>query len=208
MPRSKEELARLVQKEGTADPRIVEAFRRIDRADFVPDELRGEAYGDRPVSIPERQTTSQPSLIARMIDAVKPRLTDKALEIGSGLGYQTALLATLVGEVVSIETHPSLAEATTHNLERAGISNARVVTGDGWLGHPEEAPFDVIVVSAAATSLPAPLGEQLADGGRLVIPLREHASDDVYLFEKRADLLVRVRLITPARFVPLVPRTP
>jgi protein-L-isoaspartate(D-aspartate) O-methyltransferase len=208
MPRNKEELARLIQREGSADPRIVDAFRRVDRAGFVPDELRGEAYGDRPVTIPERQTTSQPSLIARMIDSVKPGPDDRALEIGSGFGFQTALLATLVKEVISIEAHQSLVEATRHNLERAGIGNASVLQGDGWLGHPEGAPFDVIVVSAAATSLPAPLGEQLADGGRLVIPLREHASDDVYLFEKKADLLVRVRLITPARFVPLVPGTP
>lgn len=205
MPRSKEELAQLIQREGSTDPRIVEAFRRVDRADFVPDDMRHEAYRDRPVVIPEKQTTSQPSLIARMIDAVSPKPGDRALEVGSGFGFQTALLAALVTDVVSIEAHGSLVEASRRNLQRAGITNAQVVQGDGWLGYPEGAPFDVIVVSAAATSLPGPLGDQLADAGRLVVPLRERASDDVYLFEKKDDLLVRVRLITPARFVPLVP---
>jgi protein-L-isoaspartate(D-aspartate) O-methyltransferase len=207
MPRNQKELAQLIMREGSADPRIVEAFRHIDRAEFVPKELRQGAYLDRPVAIPERQTTSQPSLIARMIDAVDPQPGDKALEVGTGFGFQTALLAHLVDEVISIETHPTLVEAARRNLERAGV-NATVVQGDGWLGNPPEAPFDVIVVSAAATSLPAPLGEQLAEGGRLVIPLREHMSDDVYLFEKQDGNLVRKRLITPARFVPLVPRSP
>jgi protein-L-isoaspartate(D-aspartate) O-methyltransferase len=208
MPRNQKELAQLIMREGSADPRIVEAFRHIDRAEFVPKELRQGAYLDRPVAIPERQTTSQPSLIARMIDAVDPQPGDKALEVGTGFGFQTALLAHLVDEVISIETHPTLVEAARRNLERAGVKNATVVQGDGWLGYPPEAPFDVIVVSAAATSLPAPLGEQLAEGGRLVIPLREHMSDDVYLFEKQDGNLVRKRLITPARFVPLVPRSP
>jgi protein-L-isoaspartate(D-aspartate) O-methyltransferase len=206
MPRTQEGLARLIERQGLADARIADAFRKVDRADFVPEGMRIEAYVDRPVGIPENQTTSQPSLIARMIDVVRPRPPDRALEIGTGYGFQTALLAQLADRVVSIERWASLAETARANLERAGISNAEVRVGDGWLGAPDAAPFDVIVVSAAANALPGPLQEQLAEGGRLVIPLAEPTGDNVYLFKKKAGRMERARLVTPARFVPLVHR--
>jgi protein-L-isoaspartate(D-aspartate) O-methyltransferase len=208
MPESQEGLARLVELEGTRDPRIIEAFRKVARDQFVPKGSEPEAYLDRPVGIPEHQTTSQPTLIARMLDAVAPRPDDRALEVGTGYGYQTALLAQLVAEVYSIERFEKLAAAARANLAGAGITNAEVVVGDGWQGYPDKAPWQVIVVSAAAPEVPIALAEQLDEGGRLVIPLRERGSDDVYLFEKKDGRLERVRLITPARFVPLVPGEP
>lgn len=163
-----------------------------------------EAYADRPIPLPERQTTSQPSLIARMIEAARPEPTDRALEVGTGYGFQTALLAKLVAGVVSIERFEALAGAARTNLARAGIENVRLLVGDGWKGVPEEAPFDVIIVSAAASEVPQALETQLSEGGRLVIPVRARSSDEVLLFEKREGRVNRVALLTPARFVPLV----
>jgi protein-L-isoaspartate(D-aspartate) O-methyltransferase len=206
MPRTQEGLARLVEREGVQDKRILEAFRTIDRANFVPERYRFDAYRDRPVGIPEDQTTSQPSLIARMIDVTAPGPDDNVLEVGAGYGFQTALLACVAKSVIGIELWPSLAKAATENLERAGVDNARVVVGDGWAGHEPGAPYDVIIVSAAADEVPDALVEQLADGGRLVIPVREPTGDNVYVFVKREGRLERGRLVTPARFVPLVRR--
>ena len=203
MPTTQEELALLVARE-VSDERVVQAFRTTAREAFVPGDYRGEAYRDRPVPLPHRQTTSQPSLIARMIAAAAPGPGDKVLEVGTGYGFQTALLARLATEVVSIERFGALAEAARDNLAAAGIANVEVVVGDGWEGYEPRAPFDAIVVSAAAGSVPAALSDQLADGGRLVIPVTHRGSDDVWLFVKRGDALEEQRLITPARFVPLV----
>ena len=207
MPRSQEGLARLVEREGVSK-RVVEAFRSVDRADFVPRGATKEAYADRPIAIPERQTTSQPSLIARMIDVAEVTDDDKVLEVGTGLGFQTALLAKLGREVVTMDRFSSLTEAAGANLERAGIRNVIAITGDGWQGAPEHGPFDVILVSAAASEVPSALEEQLAEGGRMVIPVQGAWGDEVLLFEKRAGVLQRRRLVTPARFVPLVPGQP
>jgi protein-L-isoaspartate(D-aspartate) O-methyltransferase len=204
MPRTQEGLARLVEREGVRDERIVEAFRTIDRADFVPQRYRFDAYRDRPVGIPEDQTTSQPSLIARMIDVTAPQRDDNVLEVGAGYGFQTALLASVAKSVIGIELWPSLAKAASENLERAGIRNARVIVGDGWAGYEENAPYDVVIVSAAADEVPDALVKQLEEGGRLVIPVREPTGDNVYVFVKRDGRLERGRLVTPARFVPLV----
>ncbi len=204
MPRSQEGLARLIEREGIVDERVVAAFRAVDRADFIPEGSVRGAYADAPIPLPEGQTTSQPSLIARMIDAAAPAPSDRALEIGSGYGFQTALLAQLCREVVSIERSPVLAEAARRNLYKAGVQNAAVLVGDGWQGCAEKAPFDCMVVSAAASAVPAALADQLVEGGRLVIPVRREVSDDVILFEKKQGALLQKRLVTPARFVPLV----
>jgi protein-L-isoaspartate(D-aspartate) O-methyltransferase len=204
MPNSQEGLARLVERERLADDRIAAAFRKIDRAEFVPGGLRNLAYKDRPVGIPEEQTTSQPSLIARMIDVSQPKPSDNALEIGTGYGFQTALLSQLVERVTTIERRRSLAEAARDNLKRAGIVNVDVVFGDGWLGYAENSPYDVVIVSAAADAVPRALTDQMADDGRLVIPVREPSGDNVYLFTKKGEGLKLKRLVTPARFVPLV----
>lgn len=203
MPRDQEGLASLIESEGVS-PRVVAAFRQIDRADFVPRAARREAYGDRPVGIAEHQTTSQPSLIARMIDAAEVEPNDRVLEVGTGLGYQTALLAQVAAEVVSIDRHASLVGDARANLAGAGIENVEVVVGDGWKGWPDKAPYAAIIVSAGAAELPAPFEGQLVEGGRLVIPLTGGMGDDVYVYKKVNDKLVRQRLLTPARFVPLV----
>ena len=203
MPRTQEGLAELVHREGVAD-RIAHAFETVDRADFVPEAERENAYQDRPIGLPRSQTTSQPSLIARMVDAVDPEPEDKVLEVGTGYGFQTALLASLVAQVVSIERHAELAGAARANLERTGFANVQVVVGDGWKGVPDKAPFDGIVVSASAESFPEELGAQLAEGGRIVIPLARALGDDVLCFIKRAGGIRQERLVTPARFVPLV----
>lgn len=203
MPRDHEGLASLIQSEGVS-PRVAAAFRVVDRADFVPKEARREAYGDRPVSIAEHQTTSQPSLIARMIDAAEVAESDRVLEIGTGLGYQTALLAQLTTEVVSIDRHASLVDQARANLDGAGITNVEVVVGDGWQGWAPRAPYAAIIVSAGAAELPSAFCDQLIDGGRLVIPLTGGMGDDVYVYKKVGAELVRQRLLTPARFVPLV----
>jgi len=203
MPRSQQGLLRLLRREGI-DERVIGAFAATPRADFVPLRSRSMAYVDRPVALPERQTTSQPSLIARMIEAARPEATDRALEVGTGYGFQTALLARLVADVVSVERSATLAEAAAENLRLAGIENARVSVGDGWEGLPADAPFEVIVVSAAASEVPEALEEQLAEGGRLVIPVRGATSDEVLLFEKHDGVVKRISLLTPARFVPLV----
>jgi protein-L-isoaspartate(D-aspartate) O-methyltransferase len=208
MPRSNEGLARLVRRLRLDDPRIAEAFRAVDRAGFVPEGLRSEAYRDRPVPIPEGQTTSQPSLIAHMIAAARPGPDDKILEVGTGFGYQTALLAQLARRVISIDLHQSLVERAAQNLERNQVGGVSVYKADGWEGWPDEAPYDAVIVAASADGFPKALGAQLAEGGRLVIPLKTAGSDDVYVFEKKDGKVEKVRLLSPARFVPLVKGAP
>ncbi len=203
MPRNKDGLVRLVQREGV-DARIVAAFGAVDRAAFVPEEALRKAYADKPIALPEQQTTSQPTLIARMIDALELDPGHTVLEVGTGYGFQTALLAQVAREVVSIERLPALAERARRNLDAAGVDNATVVVGDGWEGVPEHAPFDAIVVSAAAAEIPDPLRAQLHEGGRLVIPLRVGRGEAVLLLQRSGDELVRKALLTPACFVPLV----
>ena len=198
----KESLREIVSSE-IRDPRVIEAFARIAREDFVPKGSEAEAYLDRPVLLPHHQTTSQPSLIARMVEAAEPGPDHRVLEVGTGFGFQTAVLAALVKEVVSVERYPRLAESARTNLERAAIHNVEVHVGDGWEGWPEKAPYDAIVVSAAAEHLPEALVDQLRDGGRLVVPLTRGRSDDVVVVTKHGDER-RERLIVPARFVPLV----
>lgn len=200
--RDNQRLAALVRRD-LGEGRIARAFSEVDRGGFVPPGA-ADVYRDRPVPIPEEQTTSQPTLIARMIHALDPGPDDRVLEVGTGLGYQTALLAKLCREVVSLERWPSLARLARANLAAAGTQNADVIVGDGWKGCPERAPFDGIVVAAAATEVPQPFAEQLADGGRLVIPVKRRGSDEVTLYVKEGGALVETRLVTPARFVPLV----
>lgn len=197
-----ERLLKIVSTE-VSDPRVIDAFKRVDRGNFVPKGSEAEAYYDRPVVLPHRQTTSQPSLIARMVEAAAPGPDDRVLEVGTGYGFQTALLALLATEVVSVERYERLAEAARANLERAGLTNVEVHVGDGWDGWPAKAPYDAIVVSAAAEQMPKALVEQLVDGGRLVVPLTRGRSDDVVVVVKEGEA-TRERLITPARFVPLV----
>jgi protein-L-isoaspartate(D-aspartate) O-methyltransferase len=206
VPRTSGGLARLVRRE-LGPGRIADAFEQVDRGGFVPTGAV-DVYRDRPVPIPESQTTSQPSLIARMIEALDPRPDDRVLEVGTGFGYQTALLAELCREVVSMDRWESLAGQARRNLAAAGTQNAEVFVGDGWRGCPERAPFDGIIVAAAATEVPPAFAGQLVEGGRLVIPVKRRGSDEVTLYVKRGHELDTVRLVAPARFVPLVKEEP
>jgi protein-L-isoaspartate(D-aspartate) O-methyltransferase len=188
---------------GVQEPRLLQAIETVPRADFVPLDLVAHAYRDRPLPIPHEQVTTQPSLVARMIEALALARSDRVLEIGTGFGWQTALLARLAGEVWSVERWADIAHTGRANLERHGVENAHVVVGDGTLGLTERAPYDAILVAAAFPAVPPPLAEQLAEGGRLVQPIGPGGTDEVILFEKQKGVLERHRVVSGAHFVRL-----
>ena len=198
-----EDLVRTIIDEGVGDPRLLEALRAVPRAGFVPANLAGQAYEDRPLPIPRDQVTTQPSLVARMVEALGLAGPERVLEIGAGYAWQTALLARLGGFVWAVERFGDVADAARENLARFGVTNAEVVEGDGTEGLPEHAPYDAILVAAAFPSVPRPLEEQLAAGGRLVQPVGHGGREEVVLFRKDARGLVRRRTIAWARFVRL-----
>jgi len=197
-------LVRAARAQGVTDPRVLEAVRAVPRISYVPDEMRDEAGYDYAIPIGRGQTTSQPSLIALMVEALDLEPSDTVLEIGTGYGYESALLAKLARRVLTVERIPALAIVAEHNLKAAGVVNVEVVTGDGTLGLPGSAPYDAIVVAAAFLSVPDPLASQLAPGGRLVMPVGNGGGDLVTVFEKRQDALVELRVLCGARFVPLL----
>lgn len=199
-----ESLIRAIEARGVTERRVLDAFRAVRRADFVPADCVRRAYEDRPVPIARGQVTTQPSLVAQMVAALRLTPTDRVLEIGTGLGFQAAILSRLCRRVVSIERFADLARAAEANLEKAGISNVTVLVGDGTLGAPEQAPFQAIIGAAAAPAVPAPLAEQLAEGGRLVLPIGPGGDEDVLLYQKRQGALARVASIVPACFVRMV----
>lgn len=197
-------LAGIAAAKGIRDERVLDAMRAVARAGFVPLRDTALADDDVPVPIGHHQVTTQPSLVAAMLECLALVGSETALEIGTGYGYQTALLARLVRRVWSVEWWADLAATARGNLVAAGIANAEVVTGDGTLGLPEHAPYQAIVVCAAFPSVPPPLAEQLAAGGRLVQPIGPGGREEVALFVKEPGGLRRVRSVTSARFVPLV----
>jgi protein-L-isoaspartate(D-aspartate) O-methyltransferase len=197
-------LVQACRSQGIGDERVIEAFRRVRREGFVPPEWVGEAYHDRPIPIPHGQVTTQPSLVAHMVAALRLQGEERVLEIGTGLGFQTAILATLAAHVFSIERFADLAAQAERNLRLAGIENVKVTVGDGTLGLPADAPFDAMLVSAAAPQVPAPLLEQLADGGRLVHPVGFGGDEVVTSYRKQSDRLVPEARVIPAHFVRLV----
>jgi protein-L-isoaspartate(D-aspartate) O-methyltransferase len=203
-PGSPEDLVRVLHAEGIRDRRVLAAFRAVPRAEFVPPAAAGQAYVDVPIRIPHGQVTTQPSLIAAMVAALELSGSERVLEVGTGLGFQTAILAMLARQVVSIERFPALAAEARANLAAAGLSQVTVVVGDGTLGVPEHAPYQAIVVAAASPRIPPPLVEQLAPGGRLVHPVGPGGHEQVTAFHQEADRLVADARLTPARFVPLV----
>jgi protein-L-isoaspartate(D-aspartate) O-methyltransferase len=203
-PGSPEDLVRVLRAEGIRDRRVLAAFRVVPRARFVPPEATGQAYLDVPVRIPHGQVTTQPSLIAAMVAALGLTGGERVLEVGTGLGFQTAILARLARRVVSVERFADLAAQARANLAAAGVDGVTVVVGDGTLGVPEHAPYQAIVVSAASPRVPGPLVAQLDDGGRLVHPVGPGGREEVTVFTKRADRLVADTRLVPARFVPLV----
>lgn len=186
------------------DPRVLGAFRRVPREEFVPPDWVGLAYIDRPVPIAHGQVTTQPSLVAQMVAALRLAGTERVLEIGTGLGFQTAILSELAREVFSIERFADLAEEAERNLRGFGAKNVSIVVGDGTGGLPEHAPFHAIVVSAAAPAVPGPLGEQLAEEGRIVHPVGPGGMETVTAFRKERGRLVSEGPVTDAHFVPLI----
>jgi protein-L-isoaspartate(D-aspartate) O-methyltransferase len=176
----------------------------VPRARFLPSAAADQAYLDEPIRIPHGQVTTQPSLIAKMVAALGLNRSERVLEVGTGLGFQTAILARLARHVVSIERFVDLAEQARANLAAVGLDQIRVVVGDGTLGVPEDAPYQAIVVAAASPRIPPPLIEQLTPGGRLVHPVGPGGREQVTAFHKEADRLVADARLTPAYFVPLV----
>jgi len=200
---SPSDLVAAARAAGIADERVLEAISATPRAGFVPGDYVTAAYRDEPIPIGHRQVTTQPSLSARMVEGLRLAGGEHVLEIGTGLGFQTALLARLAASVVSIERWPDLAGQARRNLARQGIRNAEVLAGDGSRGLPDRAPYDAILVSAAFPQVPAPLAAQLRDGGRLVQPIGPGGNEQVVLFERAAAGLQRRQVLTLARFVRL-----
>jgi protein-L-isoaspartate(D-aspartate) O-methyltransferase len=200
---NQEDLVQAIVAAGVRDERLIQAFREVPRAAFVPAELADQAYLDRPLPIPHGQVTTQPSLVAKMIEALRLTGSEKVLEVGTGYGFQTALLARLTRFVWSVERWPDIAATARANLERQGIANVEVVVGDGSQGLPEHAPFDAILVAAALPQVPPPLAEQLAEGGRLVQPIGHGGDEEVVLFEKGPKGLRQRGTVTLAHFVRL-----
>jgi protein-L-isoaspartate(D-aspartate) O-methyltransferase len=192
-----------IQAAGITDQRLLEAVRATPRAGFVPAEHLGAAYVDQPIPIEHGQVTTQPSLCARMIEGLELTGSEHVLEVGTGLGFQTALLARLAADVVSIERWADLSRQARHNLARQGIGNVTLLVGDGSLGVPDHAPFDAIVVAAAYPDVPAPLIEQLRLDGRLVQPIGPGGQEKVVVFRRTAEGLQRLKVLTLARFVRL-----
>lgn len=203
---SAENLVTAAQAMGVTDPRVLDAIRHTPRAEFVPAAYVTRAYDDGPIPIPHDQVTTQPSLSAAMIGALALTGTQQVLEVGTGYGYQTALLARLAAHVVSIDIWPDLATQARRNLAAQGIGNVIVLAGDGTEGAPDRAPFDAIVVSAAFPQVPPPLAAQLRTGGHLVQPIGPGGGERVVLYEKDTGGLRPVRTLAVASFVRLYGR--
>jgi protein-L-isoaspartate(D-aspartate) O-methyltransferase len=201
-----EKLVTAARRAGVDDPRVLDAMRRVPRAAFVPLDQVELAYDDEPVRIQHGQVTTQPSLSARMVQALRLAGGERVLEVGTGYGYQTALLAQLAAFVTSIERWPDLAEQARRNLAAQSIANVHVVDGDGTEGLPAAAPYDAVLVSAAFPQVPEPLVSQLRIGGRLVQPIGPGGAEKVIVFEHSADGLVPRDVVCHARFVRLYGR--
>lgn len=187
---------------GIRDLRLLEAMSRIPRHEFVEPSFQHKAYGDHPLPIGDNQTISQPYIVALMTQLAEPRPTDRALDVGTGSGYQAAVLAELCEEVYGIEILEPLAESSAERLGELGYDNAMVRHGDGFRGWPEKGPFDVILVAAAPPDVPEPLIDQLAPGGRLVIPVGRHFQQLLRL-RKLPDGTVERDEVLAVRFVPM-----
>lgn len=192
-----------IEARGVNDPRVLQVLQNVPRHEFVPENVRMSAYADSPLPIGHGQTISQPYIVGVMTEALDPRPGDRILEIGTGSGYQAAVLSQLVREVFTIEIVEPLAEQAREVLQRLGYENVHVRVGDGYQGWPEEAPFDAIIVTCAPDEVPEALVSQLRDRGRMVIPVGpEGGVQKLVLLEKQGDKLKR-RDLMPVHFVPM-----
>jgi len=210
MPESEEffpQISNMIQtqlrRRGISDAVVLAAMESVPRHEFVPEEFRARAYDDVPLPIGGGQTISQPYIVAAMTVALHLRPSDRVLEIGTGCGYQAAILSRLAGEVFGVERRPELALSASEHLERLGYANVHVHCGDGTLGLPEFAPFDAILVAAAAPAIPQPLLAQLAEGGRMIVPVGDAEHQELQLIEKCGKSF-RNTTLEGCRFVPLV----
>lgn len=198
-----------IEVRGVTDTATLRAMRTVPRHEFVPSNLRDQAYSDSPLPIDEGQTISQPYTVAFMTAALQVRAGDKVLEVGTGSGYQAAVLAEIGARVFTIEIFASLARSAAGRLAGLGYESVTVRAGDGYLGWPEEAPFDRIIVTAAPDSIPPPLIEQLRPGGRMVIPVgAEGANQELIVLEKSDDGPVQTESVGLVRFVPFLQDEP
>lgn len=188
---------------GIADLRVLDAMSRVARHEFTPESFHDQAYEDHPLPIGEGQTISQPYIVASMLEALALKASDRVLEVGTGSGYVTALLAELTAEVVSVERHAALADGARELLQRLGYENVKVILGDGSRGFPDLAPYDAILVSAAAAELLRALVAQLAEGGRMIIPIGSGEAQQLQLIQ-RQNGQPTTTLRELCRFVPLV----
>ncbi|MER6573573.1 protein-L-isoaspartate O-methyltransferase [Streptomyces sp. NPDC001093] len=203
VPGEPDDLVRALTAAGVGDERLLAAVRTTPRAGFVPADQLAAAYRDVPVAIGQGQVTTQPSLSAMMIEGLGLDGCEHVLEVGTGLGFQTALLARLAADLVSIEMRPDLARQARVNLARQGVRNVELRVGDGSGGVPDRAPYDAVLVSAAFPEVPGPLAAQVRPGGRLVQPIGPGGHEQVVCFERTASGLVRLRVLTSACFVRL-----
>ena len=188
---------------GIKDERVLAAMAKVPREEFVPIEARVDAYEDGPLPIGYDQTISQPYIVAFMTEQLRPKPGDRVLEIGSGSGYQAAILAGLVANVYTIEIVEPLAKTAEATLQRLGFTNVHIRVGDGYKGWPEDAPFDAVIVTCAPDKVPQPLVDQLKEGGRMVIPVGERFAQQLYLLEKKNGQLKESATL-PVRFVPML----
>ena len=198
---------RMVEKQlkfrGIKDERVLAAMAKVAREEFIPVDARPSAYEDGPLPIGYDQTISQPYVVAFMTEQLRPKPSDRVLEIGSGSGYQAAILAELVADVYTIEIVEPLAKSAEATLQRLGYNNVHIKAGDGYKGWPEEAPFDAVIVTCAPEKVPQPLVDQLKEGGRMVIPVGERFAQQLYLLEKK-DGQLKKSVTLPVRFVPML----
>jgi protein-L-isoaspartate(D-aspartate) O-methyltransferase len=200
---AKKMVAEQIAARGITDPRLLAAMATVPRHHFMPDEMRAHAYEDRPLPIGHGQTISQPYIVAFMTDALRLQPTDKVLEIGTGSGYQSAVFAEMAGEVHTIEIIDALAKQAAAALQEAGYERVKTRIGDGYRGWPESAPFDAIMVTCAPDAIPAPLIGQLAEGGRMIIPVGpREAPQQLVLLRKTGGEIERQEVL-PVRFVPM-----
>ncbi|MFB6274173.1 MAG: protein-L-isoaspartate(D-aspartate) O-methyltransferase [Salinibacter sp.] len=193
---------------GVSTPAVLEAMRSVPRHRFAPDHSPELAYSDRPLPIGHGQTISQPYIVARMTELVHPDSTDRALEIGTGSGYQAAVLSTIVDSVYTIEIIPELATTAAKRLHRLGYQNVVVRNADGFKGWPAHAPFDIIVVTAAPETIPPPLIDQLANGGRMIVPVGPQGGTQQLTLVTKENGEVTKRELAPVRFVPFLDEKP